>query len=258
MNATVRTGKPHAAFWTLLSPGERTLRFAIATAVALTAWGGLIWRADMPIWGATTVALGVMAVPAFLKWRTDFQHYGAAAVLLSMLLVMQGFHTIEHFSQVFQYYVLNQPPAFSQGLLSTLNNEWVHFSWNWAVVTVLIVLIRGGMRNRWAWVLLIWAFAHSLEHTYMLVRYLRVVQELASLGIAAPPAVAGSLPGILGRDGWLAISGFCGQIPGLTTTSRIAVHFWWNFGEMTLLLAAAWAAAPRLLGMDSDIKGTKE
>lgn len=82
----------------------------------------------------------------------------------------------------------------------------------------------------------------------MLARYLQIVRELATLGIAAPPPVAGSLPGILGRDGWLALSGFCGQIPGLTTSSRIAIHFWWNFGEMALLLAAAWVAAPRLVG----------
>ena len=247
MNITYQPTRKSAAFWTLISPGSRALWFVAAAAVALTLWGIGVWRADMPIWGATSIALGVMAVPASLKWRADFQRYGLTVVLLSMLLVMQGFHTIEHFSQVVQYYVFDRPPAFSQGFLSTLNNEWVHFSWNWIVVGLLLVLIRGGLRNRWAWLLLVWAFAHSLEHTYMLARYLQVIRELAELGIAAPPAVAGSLPGILGRDGWLALSGFCGQIPGLTTSSRIAVHFWWNFGEMALLLAAAWTAAPALL-----------
>jgi hypothetical protein len=248
MNAVVPPTPRTTAFWTLISPGDRTLWFVAAAAAALTLWGVGVWRANMPIWGATSIALGVMAVPAALKWRTDFQRYGPTVVLLSMLLVMQGFHTVEHFSQVAQYYVLNRPPFFSQGLLSTLNNEWVHFTWNWIVVGLLLVLMRGGLRNRWAWLLLVWAFAHSLEHTYMLARYLQVVRELANLGIATPPPVAGSLPGILGRDGWLAVSGICGQIPGLTTTSRIAIHFWWNFGEMALLLAAAWSAAPALVG----------
>ncbi|MCB0046330.1 MAG: hypothetical protein KDD92_12960 [Caldilineaceae bacterium] len=246
MSIITQPARRSAAFWTLLSPGDRVLWFVAAAAAALVLWGIAVWRAHMPLWGATTIAIGVLAVPATMKWRTDFQRYGLTAVLLSMLLVMQGFHTLEHFSQVIQYYVFNNPPYFSQGLLSTLNNEWVHFTWNWIVVGFLVYLIRNGLRNRWAWVLLVWAFAHSLEHTYMLIRYLRIVRELSALGVTAPP-VAGSLPGILGRDGWLALSSFCGRIPGLTTSSRIAIHFWWNFGEMALLLAAVWVSAPKIL-----------
>ena len=51
---------------------------------------------------------------------------------------------------------------------------------------------------------------------------------------------------MLGRDGWLARSGvtqgtFLCRLPGLTTATRLDVHFWWNVGELTLLLLAAHA-----------------
>jgi hypothetical protein len=49
---------------------------------------------------------------------------------------------------------------------------------------------------------------------------------------------------VFGRDGWLARSAategaFLCRLPGLTTATRIDVHFWWNIGEIALLLAAA-------------------
>ena len=54
---------------------------------------------------------------------------------------------------------------------------------------------------------------------------------------------AQGLPGILGRDGWLAHSPatkgtFLCTLPGLTTAMRLDVHFWWNVIEMLLLLGA--------------------
>lgn len=55
---------------------------------------------------------------------------------------------------------------------------------------------------------------------------------------------AQGLPGVLGRDGWLAKSPaaqgafFC-RLPGVTTAPRLDVHFWWNTGEMILLMFTA-------------------
>jgi hypothetical protein len=54
---------------------------------------------------------------------------------------------------------------------------------------------------------------------------------------------AQGLPGIIGRDGWLARSPitqgtFICTLPGLTTAMRLDVHFWWNTIEMALLLCA--------------------
>ena len=106
---------------------------------------------------------------------------------------------------------------------------------------VVLYLVCGGMRNPWAWVLLAWTVAHALEHTYMMARYLQLQGELQRLGV--PNVSAQGLPGILGRDGWLARSAatqgtFLCRLPGLTTTTRLDVHFWWNTGETALLLLA--------------------
>jgi hypothetical protein len=65
---------------------------------------------------------------------------------------------------------------------------------------------------------------------------------LRGLGVENIPAQG--LPGIVGRDGWLARSEWtrstwiCG-IPGITTAVRLDVHFWWNAIEMALILAGA-------------------
>jgi hypothetical protein len=110
------------------------------------------------------------------------------------------------------------------------------------VVFATIYLVRGGMRNLWAWLLLIWATAHALEHAYMFVRYLDLLRELQQMGF--PQLSAQGLPGVLGRDGWLARSEltqgtFLCRLPGVTTAIRLDVHFWWNIGEIALLLLAA-------------------
>jgi hypothetical protein len=71
---------------------------------------------------------------------------------------------------------------------------------------------------------------------------LQVLDELNSLGVTK--LTAQGLPGILGRDGWLARSEFtqgtflC-SLPVLTTVVRLDVHFGWNMIEMALLLPAA-------------------
>jgi len=78
---------------------------------------------------------------------------------------------------------------------------------------------------------------------------LQVQAELRALGLPIFDA-AQSLPGILGKDGALALSPFaslCGVIPGLTTASRVAVHFWWNFGEIGLLLIASHVGVAKWL-----------
>lgn len=234
-----------ASFWNLVSPGRRLPIAVVAAGLAIAAWGAAVWQVQMPVWGATLIAVGILAIPAGLKWQDDLRRYGFAVAFLSVLLALQSFHTLEHITQVLQYYVLDRPPAQSFGLISALNAEWVHFTWNWLVVAALVVLMRLGLRNFFAWALLVWAVAHSIEHTYMLTRYIQMLNELSKLGVAALPSTQ-ALPGILGKDGLLAASAICGRIPGLTTASRIQVHFWWNAGEITLLVLAAWRGMPEL------------
>jgi hypothetical protein len=226
----------------LLHPRERTRLLTGALAAGLTLWCSAVWLMRQPVWVATALALAALLPVAALKWRDDLRRYGGLVMVLSILLVTQGFHSIEHAVQEIQYHVLNWPPFASSGLISAANAEWVHFLWNWLVIAIVVYLIRGGMRNIWSWLLLAWALAHALEHAYMFLRYLEVLGELRRLGFSNVSAQG--LPGVLGRDGWLARSAttqgtFLCRLPGVTTAARIDVHFWWNTGEIALLLAAA-------------------
>ena len=124
----------------------------------------------------------------------------------------------------------------------TANSEWVPFVWNWLVTIILIVLIAQGLRNRWATLFLIWALGHSLEHTYVFVRYLSMLNEWKHMGITG--LTAQGLPGIFGEGGWLAHSEltrgtFLSCWPGLATAVRLDVHFWWNMGKFARLILAA-------------------
>ncbi|MDP9352839.1 MAG: hypothetical protein M3P51_15055 [Chloroflexota bacterium] len=224
----------------LLHPQEQTRWVLLGLAVALVLWGGAVWTVGMPAWGATTLALGVLLVPGALKWRGDLVRYGPAVMLLSVMLALQGFHTLEHVAQIVQYHLLGWLPQRSSGLISAANAEWVHFVWNWGLVGVVLALMAGGMRNAPAWLLIGWACAHATEHSYMMMRYLELKAELARLGVGEVSAQG--LPGILGRDGLLAEStepqSLFASLPVLTTASRIDIHFWWNAGETALLLLA--------------------
>lgn len=212
-----------------------------ATAITLLGW---------PLWMATTTVLLALLVPGVQQWRAQRRQFGTVAMMLSVLLFMQGFHTVEHLVQLVQYHWLGWSARSSTGLLSAANAEWIHFVWNWFVVCAVSSLVLGGVRNRWIWLLLAWSLLHSLEHTYMFVRYLAVLDELRQLGVTT--VTAQGLPGILGRDGWVATSPltqslFICRAPGLTTASRIDVHFWWNAGESILLLFAGNAYCARQL-----------
>lgn len=227
---------------TLLHPREQTRSVLLAVALGLMLGSIGMQFYNWPLWVAAALFLAIVLVPGLAKWRGDLRRYGVTTMGLSFLLVTQGFHTIEHIVQWVQYHVYNMTARQSSGVLSPANSEWVHFTWNWLVVLIIVALIAGGMRNGWAWVLLIWATAHTLEHTYMFTRYLMVLAELKQMGITT--ITAQGLPGILGRGGWLAHSTltqgtFLAHIPGLTTAIRLDIHFWWNMGEIVLLGLAA-------------------
>jgi hypothetical protein len=215
-------------------------------ALGLVLAGVGVYGAGLPVWGGTLVFLGVIAVPVGLKLWDDFSRLGVVATMLSALLMLQGFHLLEHTVQMMQFYLFGRPPILSQGLISSLNIEWVHFLWNVFVLSITIFLLRKGLRGLWGWALLFWSTAHTLEHTYLLLRYLQMQVELSALGLSGFQ-VTQALPGILGRDGWLAENNLCTSVPGLTTLPRVAIHFLWNLGETGLLLLAAHAQLSRLI-----------
>ena len=235
---------------TLVDPREQTGTMLVLLAAGTVAGlVGMRWW-GVPLWVATVAVLLLLLPSAIRKWRDDFLRFGETAMVMSVLLAMQGFHSIEHAAQLVEYHLLGWPMRSSGGLISAANAEWIHFVWNWIVLAVVVYLVCRGVRNPWAWLLLAWSFAHSVEHTYMFVRYLAVLDELNRLGMSNVPAQG--LPGILGRDGWLATSAatqgtFLCRLPGVTTVVRLDIHFWWNTGETLLMLLAANSYCARVL-----------
>ncbi len=232
---------PHFPLLHLLHPRQYTNLVLISLALGLVAgWLAVAFLA-WPLWAATFVVLLALLPVGIFKWRDDRRQYGPTVMLLSILLTTQGFHTIEHLIQWAQYHILYWTARQSTGLVSPANAEWVHFVWNWGVLIIVAVLIWGGLRNFWSYLLLAVAIGHTLEHTYTFIRYLEVLRDLRGLGVTT--VTAQGLPGILGRDGWLARSVWtrgtilC-TVPGLTTAVRLDVHFWWNALEMSLLAVA--------------------
>lgn len=231
----------------LLHPRGRGRELGAAL-LAGSLWSIVLWRAGLPGWSGPALTVILLGMPLALKWRSDWRTLGASGTVLSILLVAQTLHSIEHAAQWVQYHLLGWPAKAAGGLISPLNAEVVHFTWNIAVLAAVIYLLAAGMRNRWMWLLLIWAAAHSAEHTYMFVRYLEAVRELQAAGL--PLAGAQGLPGILGKGGWLAVQAatsptaqfLCSVAPGLKDAPRLDVHFWWNAGEVALLLLAAHTA----------------
>lgn len=242
MHATVPSfAHPRFPLLDLLNVRSQARAFVLLLAIGLVAAAGAMRWLGLPLWAATSLVLALLLPPAIAKWRADARRYGHIAMVLCILVTAQGFHTLEHVAQWVQYHLLRWPSFVSSGLISTLNAEWVHFVWNWAVLLTVIYLVRGGIRNPWAWLLLVWTTAHTIEHTYLMARYLIVLQDLHALGVTN--VAAQGLPGILGRDGWLATSEltqgtFICRLPAVTTAVRLDVHFWWNIGETSLLLLA--------------------
>ncbi len=243
---TKRTEGVLAAGWAALLAVLRTREFtryflaALITGVCVTALG--MYLRLFPLWAATLLVLIGLLPAALVKWRNDFKRFGFVAMLLGALITVQGLHTIEHLIQWAQYHVLFWTMRQSNGLLSPANAEVVHFVWNSSVFIVVAVLLSKGVRNPMAWLLLFVTAFHMVEHSYTFIRQLSTLAELRALGVTN--LTAQGLPGIVGRDGWLARSAFtqgtflC-SLPGLTTAIRLDVHFYWNALEMLLLIPAA-------------------
>ncbi|HRJ42078.1 MAG TPA: hypothetical protein PL105_09360, partial [Caldilineaceae bacterium] len=194
----------------LLHPRRFGWRVLLSLALGLVAGTGLVLLTGIDRWMGTALVILVLLPVAAAKFREDRRLFGATVMLLSLLLTAQGGHTVEHVVQWLQYYLLGWPIRQANGLLSAANVEWVHFVWNWGVLLAIIGLMRGGMRNGWAWLLLGVAVGHTIEHSYLLVRHYQVLAELRQMGIAG--VTAQRLPGILGRYESLPPAGLSGHI----------------------------------------------
>src|SRR4051812_7943789 len=90
---------PRFPLLTLLHPREQTRAVLLLVPLGIVLWGVIVSAAGLPIWGATSIVLGVLLIPGVQKWRADRLRYGSTVMVLSILLAMQGFHTIEHIVQ---------------------------------------------------------------------------------------------------------------------------------------------------------------
>ncbi len=223
----------------ILAPAGHVWPLTAAMAIGLVAAASVRIGWGWQLWQAVALFLVVMAIPVAAKWRSDALRFGRAAAIAGALLTVQGLHTVEHGAQMYQRYVLGFSLRASNGLLSPANSEWVHFGWNWLVLAVVVYLMTRGMRGFWGWALFVWALAHTLEHTYLFVRFLQVGSGLDGLGVGQ--VTAQGLAGIVGEGGWLDLNAgprlrfFCG-LPGVTTANRVDAHFVWNTGEMFFLI----------------------
>lgn len=232
---------PRLPVLTLLHPRQYTRLVVVTGSIALLAVVVVRTQRHWELWQAVLLALAIMAVPAALKWRDDSHRYGLTAAVASALITLQGLHSTEHLVQWIQRHVLHQPLRESNGLLSPANIEWVHFIWNSLVWVTVVFLFSRGMRNVFGWAMLLWISAHTVEHTYLFVRFIQVRAELDALGFS--DVTAQGLPGIVGRGGWLDLNAgpslrlICGM-PFVTTADRLDAHFAWNTGEILLALPA--------------------
>jgi hypothetical protein len=241
----------------LLHPRQHTRAVLISLLVGVLLGTLAVQLFSWPLWAVTALVIVALLPAGVLKWRNDRRLFGATAMVLSIVLTTQGLHTIEHLVQWVQYHLLYWTMRQSSGLLSPANAEWVHFVWNWLVLIAVIILIAGGMRNRWAWLLLAVAFFHTVEHSYTFLRYQLVLRELTAMDVLN--VTAQGLPGIVGRDGWLARSmwtrgTFLCTIPGLTTAIRLDIHFWWNAIEMSLLILAGHVFMRSVIGQSGGVR----
>lgn len=100
------------------------------------------------------------------------------------VLLVAGFHTIEHFVQLYQKYQLHSSHA--HGLLGAyFDSDPIHFAFNWALFFALAPLLRTGAVQGYAgarpsWRLFLAGFGlqafHAVEHTIKMSQYWAGVQ----------------------------------------------------------------------------------
>jgi hypothetical protein len=145
------------------------------------------------------------------RWYRRYQWLA----LFYALVVTQTGHFLEHVAQIVQIHALRLTGPDARGIVSTLDVEWVHFTWNtWVLLAVVLLLTRFGS-NRWLWLTFALSAWHELEHAYIFSVYLTT-------------GVSGT-PGLLSSGGLLF-----GGLP----LARPDLHFLYNLVETVPLVLA--------------------
>jgi len=170
-----------------------------------------------PLWAIVTATLlpWIPILTRELVWT--YRHYHWLA-LLYVLVITQGGHFLEHVAQIYQIHVLGLKGPAAPGIFGALDIEWVHFLWNsWVLITVALLVSRFP-RNPWLWSLVPMTIWHEVEHSWIMVEFIR--------------------SGIAGTPGLLASGGVIG---GGLPLVRPDLHFLYNLAEtVPLVMAFIW------------------
>jgi hypothetical protein len=170
-----------------------------------------------PLWAIVTATLlpWVPIMTRELVWT--YRHYHWLA-LLYLLVVTQGGHFLEHVAQIYQIHVLGLKGPAAPGIFGALDVEWVHFLWNTWVLLTVGVLVSRFPRNPWLWSLVPMTVWHEVEHSWIMVEFIR--------------------SGVAGTPGLLASGGVIG---GGLPLVRPDLHFLYNLAEtVPLVMAFVW------------------
>lgn len=122
-----------SSLFTLLHPRQHLVFVLTSFSLAFIVWAFLLGQGRLSLSSSSLIGLGLISVPIGFKLFDDAKRWGPKACILSSLIIFQGLHTLEHFAQVFQYYVLGWTASSALGLIAKANLEWLHFSWNWLI-----------------------------------------------------------------------------------------------------------------------------
>lgn len=184
--------------------------------------------------GLATLALGgrpaLVEAALLLPWalivarklRADGQEYGWLAVF-ELLVILQIGHFAEHVSQMVELHGLAWPPILAKGIIGELDIEPVHFWWNTIILFAATLLLMRYRQNRWLWGSWLFSIWHEVEHVYIYFFW------YLARGVSGHP-------GILGAGGLVDEANI--SIPVLTSLGRADLHFWYNFFEIGLFVAA--------------------
>jgi hypothetical protein len=188
----------------------------IVLMTALTSLAGLMFTSLLgwPLWRIAATMLIPWCVVLTQETIWTYRHYGGLA-LFYVLVVTQTGHLFEHVAQMIQMHVLGLTGANAQGVIGTLDIEWVHFIFNtWVAIAAPILLWRF-RRNAWLWAVTILSLWHEIEHITIMTAFLTTGKV--------------GTPGLLSRGGLLG-----GGLPLV----RADLHFLYNLAETVPLVVA--------------------
>lgn len=201
------------------------------------------WRGAVPaLWvaGLSLVGLGLVrgAAEPYLRRLRRRQAAGgtatsrlpgvAAAVLAGGLLV-QAFHMLEHFVQVYQIHVADA--EIRSGLAGArVDTEWVHFTYNTAVLAFLVWawwLVRSGRAGSWSQIPEVsWLFAALLIQGYHFAEHAaKIVQHLVT-GVDPAPGLFGARVGLVWFHFGINVAVFAGAAVPIFAAARAGLRWW--------------------------------